>query len=52
MIADVAGKDATKDFEDFGHSSDAKQTLKQFKIGELVEVGYKSTVFSGAYFKQ
>lgn len=39
MIADVAGKDVTKEFEDFGHSNDAKQTLTQFKIGALVEVG-------------
>lgn len=38
LITDVAGRDCTKEFEDFGHSSDAKQTLKQYKIGELVEV--------------
>lgn len=38
LIADVAGQDATKAFDDFGHSSDAKQILKKFKIGELVEV--------------
>lgn len=38
MIGDVAGKDCTKEFDDFGHSSDAKQILKKFKIGELVEV--------------
>lgn len=33
-----AGRDATKGFDDFGHSGDAKKLLKQFKIGELVEV--------------
>lgn len=38
MIADVAGKDCTKAFEDAGHSTDARQLLKQFKIGELIEV--------------
>lgn len=38
MISDVAGKDCTKDFDGQGHSSDAKRTLKDLKIGELVEV--------------
>lgn len=38
LITDVAGKDCTKDFEEAGHSSDAKDIMKLFKIGELVEV--------------
>lgn len=38
LIIDVAGRDCTKEFYDIGHSSDAKQTMKKFKIGELVEV--------------
>lgn len=38
LILDVAGKDCTKEFDDFGHSSDARQIMKKFKIGELVEV--------------
>lgn len=38
LITDHAGKDCTKDFTDFGHSSDALKILKNLKIGELVEV--------------
>lgn len=38
LITDVAGRDATKEFDDSGHSSDAKQVLKKYEIGELVEV--------------
>lgn len=38
LITEWAGRDATKGFDDFGHSGDAKKLLKQLKIGELVEV--------------
>lgn len=38
LLKDEAGKDATRAFNDFGHSPDAKNTMKKFKIGELVEV--------------
>ncbi|XP_055311746.1 cytochrome b5-like [Sitodiplosis mosellana] len=37
LILDVAGRDCTKDFDDFGHSSDAKKILAKLKVGELVE---------------
>ncbi|CAB3246965.1 unnamed protein product [Arctia plantaginis] len=36
-IADYAGKDGTKDFDDVGHSSDAKKILTKYKVGEIVE---------------
>ncbi|XP_052749868.1 cytochrome b5-like [Galleria mellonella] len=36
-ILDVAGKDATKDFDSAGHSGDARQILAKLKIGEIVE---------------
>ncbi|XP_072375617.1 uncharacterized protein [Diabrotica undecimpunctata] len=36
LITEWAGKDGTKDFDDFGHSSDAKKELKKLKIGEVV----------------
>lgn len=36
-MLEYAGKDATKDYENFGHSGDAKRLLKTFKIGELIE---------------
>ncbi|TDG48127.1 hypothetical protein AWZ03_005544 [Drosophila navojoa] len=35
LILEVAGKDATKAFNSAGHSSDAVQQLKEFKIGEV-----------------
>ncbi|XP_015596998.1 cytochrome b5-like [Cephus cinctus] len=37
LITEFAGKDGTVAFDDFGHSSDAKNDMKQYKIGELVE---------------
>ncbi|KAM3956341.1 cytochrome b5 [Aphomia sociella] len=36
-IMDNAGKDATKDFDAVGHSSDARTILVKLKIGEIVE---------------
>lgn len=30
-----AGKDCTRAFEDVGHSTDARNSMKNFKIGEL-----------------
>lgn len=32
-----SGKTASEAFEDVGHSSDAREMMKKFKIGELVE---------------
>ncbi|KAL1489934.1 hypothetical protein ABEB36_013860 [Hypothenemus hampei] len=37
LITEYAGKDCTKGFDDFGHSSDAKKMLKQYKIGEIIQ---------------
>ncbi|KAG5890799.1 hypothetical protein JTB14_007193 [Gonioctena quinquepunctata] len=37
LITEWAGKDGTKEFDDFGHSGDAKKQLKTYKIGEVVE---------------
>ncbi|KAI8127242.1 hypothetical protein FF38_11553 [Lucilia cuprina] len=36
VLMEQAGKDATENFEDVGHSSDAREMMKQYKIGELV----------------
>jgi len=33
-----AGKDGTEAFEDVGHSTDARELMKKYKVGELVEV--------------
>eukprot|EP00009_Paramoeba_aestuarina_P001579 CAMPEP_0201516598 /NCGR_PEP_ID=MMETSP0161_2-20130828/7894_1 /ASSEMBLY_ACC=CAM_ASM_000251 /TAXON_ID=180227 /ORGANISM="Neoparamoeba aestuarina, Strain SoJaBio B1-5/56/2" /LENGTH=80 /DNA_ID=CAMNT_0047913793 /DNA_START=60 /DNA_END=302 /DNA_ORIENTATION=+ len=35
VLLDVAGGDATVEFEDIGHSSDAKKMLDQYKVGVL-----------------
>ena len=40
LILEWAGRDGTKEYQDFGHSSDANKELKKLKIGELVEVKY------------
>ncbi|XP_050363001.1 cytochrome b5-like [Nymphalis io] len=37
VLLNVAGKDASEDFDDVGHSSDAKHMMKKYKIGELVD---------------
>jgi cytochrome b involved in lipid metabolism len=37
-LLEQAGKDATESFEDVGHSTDARELMKKYKIGELVEV--------------
>lgn len=33
-----AGKDSTEEFEDVGHSSDAREIMAKYKIGELIDV--------------
>jgi len=35
VLIEQAGRDATEAFEDVGHSSDARELMKQYKIGEL-----------------
>ncbi|KAF1779629.1 hypothetical protein JG687_00016735 [Phytophthora cactorum] len=35
IMVDVAGQDATDEFEDIGHSNDAREQLKQFEIGKI-----------------
>ncbi|XP_034825347.1 cytochrome b5-like [Maniola hyperantus] len=37
VLLNVAGKDASEDFDDVGHSTDAKEMMKKYIIGELVE---------------
>lgn len=38
VISEEGGTDATRAFDDVGHSSDAKTILAKYKIGEIVEV--------------
>ena len=42
-----AGIDSTEVFEDVGHSSDAREMLKEYLIGELQEADKKGTVYTG-----
>lgn len=35
VLLDRAGKDATEDFEDVGHSTEARKQLAKFEVGEL-----------------
>jgi cytochrome b involved in lipid metabolism len=37
IIMDMAGQDATEEFEDIGHSNDARKLLSKFLVGKLKE---------------
>ena len=37
-MIEQAGKEATEAFEDVGHSTDAREMMAKYKIGELCEV--------------
>ncbi|CAH1639429.1 unnamed protein product [Spodoptera littoralis] len=37
VLQNVAGKDASEDFDDVGHSLDAKDLMLKYKVGEIVE---------------
>ncbi|XP_024875747.1 cytochrome b5-like isoform X2 [Temnothorax curvispinosus] len=37
VLLEQNGRDATEPFEDIGHSTDARQMMESYKIGELVE---------------
>ena len=39
VLLDRAGADATEDFEDVGHSQQARDTLKKYELGELPDAG-------------
>ncbi len=38
VLLEQSGKDSTEQFEDVGHSSDAREMMNKYKIGELAEV--------------
>ena len=38
ILIEHAGQDSTEPFEDVGHSTDARDMLTEYLIGELVEV--------------
>ncbi|XP_037077599.1 cytochrome b5-like isoform X3 [Pollicipes pollicipes] len=37
VLKDMAGKVATENFEDVGHSTDARELMRKYEIGELTE---------------
>lgn len=43
VLLEQAGRDATEAFEDVGHSSDARDLMKQYKIGELSQEDKQKT---------
>ena len=42
VLLDRVGQDATEDFEDVGHSQDARKQLATFEVGELPPSELKS----------
>ncbi|XP_040160330.1 cytochrome b5-like isoform X2 [Anopheles arabiensis] len=47
VLIEFAGKEATADFDDVGHSTDAKEQMKQFLVGEILEAERKKKVTTG-----
>jgi len=43
VLLEQSGKDATESFEDVGHSSDARELMASYLIGELVEEDKQKT---------
>ncbi|CAH1173568.1 unnamed protein product [Phaedon cochleariae] len=37
VLLEHAGQECTEDFEDVGHSSDARELMQKYRIGELIE---------------
>jgi len=48
VLLEQAGKDATENFEDVGHSTDARTMMKEFQIGELIDEDKANTSDKGA----
>merc|ERR1712228_616687 len=47
ILVEHAGQDATEPFEDVGHSTDARDMMKDYLIGELSEEDKKGNVDTG-----
>ena len=47
ILVEHAGQDATEPFEDVGHSTDAREMMSEYLIGELREEDKKGNVDSG-----
>lgn len=42
VLLEQAGKEASEAFEDVGHSTDARELMKKYRIGQLVESEWKA----------
>lgn len=40
ILLEYSGQDATENFEDIGHSTDAREIMVQYHIGDLVDVRF------------
>ncbi|EFN82265.1 Cytochrome b5 [Harpegnathos saltator] len=49
LLEEYAGRDATRGFDDFGHSTDAKKIMKEYLIGELEDVSIRICYYLRAY---
>ena len=47
ILVEHAGQDSTEPFEDVGHSTDARDMMKEYCIGELREEDKKGNVDTG-----
>jgi cytochrome-b5 reductase len=45
VLIEVAGKDATAEFEEIGHSEEARESLEPFHIGDLPSEVSHSLIF-------
>lgn len=53
MLIESAGKDATKEFEDIGHSKAAQKLLLKFQVGVLQGYSFKETeIVDSASFQE
>ncbi|NXO53307.1 CYB5B protein, partial [Aramus guarauna] len=52
VLLEQAGRDATESFEDVGHSTDAREMLKQYYIGEIhpVRTGWLQSLCCPGFF--
>uniref|UniRef100_A0A182J039 Uncharacterized protein n=1 Tax=Anopheles atroparvus TaxID=41427 RepID=A0A182J039_ANOAO len=48
VLIEVAGKEASSEFDDVGHSTDAKESMKKFLIGEVIEAERKAKKSHGS----
>ena len=48
VLLEMGGKDATENFEDVGHSTEAREMMKEYLIGELIDADKSNSSDPGA----